>query len=67
MEELQSLEDGEKVSDFVKTWSETRLRVRDSAKDADVVATGGETFQVRQVEDRTTSGGFVRAILRRLP
>lgn len=62
--DLLPLPEGEKVSDFRKTWSETLFRTREGDQDADEIEYLGKRYKVFQVDNRDVLGGFYRAIIR---
>ena len=63
--DLQMLEDGEHVRDFLKTWTATEIRTREGNQDADELRINGKVYKVFQVSDRSTLGDYYRAIIRR--
>ncbi len=65
-EDLEILEDGERAQDFRVTWTETELRTREGARDADQITYNGVTYKVKQVSDRSALGNFYRAVMRKL-
>jgi hypothetical protein len=65
MDELQLLEDGERISDYVKIYTADPIQGRVGAVDADRVAVLGETYKVTQVEDRPV-GVFRKVIMKRV-
>lgn len=66
--ELDPLPEGEGVSDFRKTWTETYIQTRRGDKDADVIEypVGGRQYKVFQVDDRDVLGGYYRVIMREI-
>ena len=62
--ELGPLPEGEKVSDYRKTWSKTLFRTRSDDSDADVISYLGKRYKVFQVENRDVLGGFYRSVIR---
>lgn len=64
--DLQQLEDGEHVRDFVRTWSKTRVFTREDDREADRIVTDGDTYKVMQVNDRKELGKFYRVVMHRL-
>lgn len=62
--ELDPLPEGEKVSNYRKTWSEDPLFTRNGFEDSDRITLGGKTYQVYRVDDRATLGNFHRAVMR---
>jgi hypothetical protein len=57
-DELQMLEDGERISDHVKTWTDAAVQNRGK------ITVGGLDYKVVQVEDRPI-GAFRKIIMRR--
>ena len=62
--ELAQMSEGEKVSDFRKTYSETPLQTRREGVDADSIIYDGRTYKVFQCDDRSVLGEFYRVIMR---
>lgn len=65
MNEMQMLEDGERISDYVKVWTGSAVDTREGAANADEIITQGHTYKVTQAEDRPI-GVFRKVIMRRL-
>lgn len=63
-EELQQLPEGERVRNFVQTWTKTDVDVRAGTTNGDRITYNGKTYLVYQAEDRTFPGNFKRLILR---
>ena len=61
--ELQLLEDGEHVRNFVKTWTEADVTTRDNTRDADFIVYAGREFKVMQVENREPLGKYKKVFL----
>ncbi|NIV93797.1 hypothetical protein GWN42_13610 [candidate division KSB1 bacterium] len=66
MRQLQQLDPGERVQNFVQTWTKANIRVREGNRDSDRITFDGRTFLVYQVEDRTFPGEFKHCILREI-
>ncbi len=64
--ELDMLEDGERRSDFLKSWSETKVYPREGQENSDRITWDGDTYKVVQTDNRVTLGDFYRFIMRRL-
>lgn len=62
--ELIPLPEGEKVSNYRKTWSESLLRTRADGSDADRIRYDGRTYEVWQVDERDVLGNFYRVVMR---
>jgi hypothetical protein len=64
--ELQMLSDGEHVRNYRKTWTETRVFVRETDEDSDVITYDGKDYKVVQVDNRSVLGNFYRVMMREL-
>ena len=64
-DELQMLEDGERISDYVRTYSNADISTRVGTASADHLTVFGKNYKVVQVEDRPI-GEFRKIIMRRL-
>lgn len=62
--ELNPLEEGEKVSDFRKTWAEEVLRTRADYEDADHIRYDGKEYKVTQQDDRNVLGNYYQVVMR---
>ena len=66
-DELTMLDDGEHVSDYLKTWTaDTTVATREGTTDADEIEWKGSRYKVMQVDDRATLGNYVRVIMRKV-
>lgn len=65
-DDLQIIEDGEHVRDYLVSWSKTRVMTREGGEDADRIVFDGDTYKVMQVNDRSILGRFYRFVMRRL-
>jgi len=65
-DELDPLPQGERVKDFLKTWSVTELQTRDGGEDSDRLTLGGKVYKVVSVEDRDLEGGYHKVIIKRV-
>ena len=65
-QDLNMLEDGERASDFRKTWIKTiwEIKTREDNRDADTIEYGRFVFKVHRVETREGFGKFQQVILR---
>jgi len=64
MDELQILEDGERISDYVKIYTDQVIQGRVGAADSDQITILGQMYKVTQVEDRPI-GVFRKVIMKR--
>jgi hypothetical protein len=64
--DLQLLEDGEHVRDFIVTWARFKLMTREGDRDADRIVYDGDRYKAMQTDDRKVLGKFYRTVLRRL-
>ena len=64
--ELQMLEDGEHVRDYLKTWTTDPVATRRGVKEADTLAFNGRTYKVMQVDNRDTLGEYQRLVIREI-
>jgi hypothetical protein len=64
--ELDMLEDGERRSDYLTSWSETRVYPREAQQNSDRIVWDGDTYKVVQADNRATLGDFYRFVMRRL-
>lgn len=66
-DEIQQLEPGERITDYVKTWvyDTIPLSTRVGTSDADEVEVNSQRYKVHQINHWEAAGGFVAAILRR--
>lgn len=64
MEALQQLPEGERVKNYVQTWTKTDVDVRSGTTNGDRITYDGKTYLVYQAEDRTFPGGFKRIVMR---
>lgn len=65
MDELNANEQGERITDFVKVYSDSLISTRLSAADADTVTVLGETYKVWAVDSRPI-GAYRKVVLRRV-
>lgn len=65
MNELGANEQGERITDFVKVYSDAAVNTRQNSSDADTLTVQGETYKVWNAEDRTV-GAYRKLILRRV-
>lgn len=63
-EQLQQLPQGERVRNFVQTWTKSDIAVRDHTTDSDTITYDGKTYLVHQIGDRIFPGNFKNVILR---
>lgn len=65
--EMTNLDDGEHISDYLKTWAEVpELGTREGLKSADEIEWKSKRYKVTQVDDRETLGGYVRVVMKRI-
>jgi hypothetical protein len=64
--DMQLVEDGEHVRDYLRSWSETRVYTREGGEDADRIEFDGDTYKVTQNDDRSLDGVFYGFVMRRL-
>jgi hypothetical protein len=64
--ELQMFSDGEHVRDYLKTWTQTRVFVREGNEDNDKIQWNGKDYKVVQVNDRSVLGPFYRVVMREI-
>jgi hypothetical protein len=64
--DLQMLQDGEHIRDYLTTWTKTRVMTREGGEDADRILFDGDTYKVMQVDDRSLLGRFYRVVMRRV-
>lgn len=57
---------GEKVSDYLKTWSEDEMLTRENLRDSDRITCDGVVYKIFQSYDRTLLGNFFRVVLRKV-
>jgi len=62
--QLQQLPEGERVSNFVQTWTKADVDVREGQINTDVIEYDGRFFLCFQLGDRTFSGQFKHVVLR---
>ncbi len=60
-----TLDDGEHVRDFVKTYTKEKVYPRESEENADVIFARGKFYKVYQVDDRAVLGKFYKIIMRK--
>lgn len=64
--ELNMLDDGEHVSDYLKSWTaDERILTRDRNRDADMIGYDSEVYKVTQVSKRPL-GAFRKFIMKRV-
>lgn len=63
--EMNPLEDGEKISDYRKTWCEEVLRTREEYEDADHIRYNNVEYKVMQQDDRSVLGNYYRVVMRK--
>ena len=63
---LNQLPQGERVQNFVQTWTELGADVRAGTMDGDRITFESKEYLVYQAEDRLFSGNFKRLILREI-
>lgn len=63
-DELQPNEQGERITDFVKTYTSATVSTRVGTSDADLITVLGETYKVWAVDSRPI-GAYRKVILRR--
>jgi hypothetical protein len=64
--DAQQLPDGEHIRDYLKSWSESKVRPREAGRDADRIVWNSDTYKVMQADNRATVGGFYAFEMRRL-
>lgn len=64
--QIQQLPQGERVQNFVQTWTGTDVNVRRGNIDSDRITYDGKDYLVYQVINRTSSGRFKHIILREI-
>lgn len=64
--ELQMLPDGEYGRDYLKTYSETKIFIREGGEDSDKIVFNGFEYKIVQTDDRTILGDFYRSIMRKI-
>jgi len=64
--ELQMMPNGEDGRDYLKTYSETKIFIRESGEDSDKIIFNGFEYKIVQVDDRTILGNFYRIIMRKI-
>jgi len=62
--QLLQLPEGERVQNFVQTWTTADVEVRELNRNTDAIEYNGEFFLCFQLGDRTFSGKFKHVILR---
>lgn len=60
MDELAIIEQGERLRNWRKTWTQTAI------VSGDEITHGGKTYLVHQVDDRAIDGGFYRVVMREI-
>ena len=67
-DEIEMMEPGERISDYVKIWVEdtVTLTTRNDTADADELVIDGNRYRVHAIPHWEFAGGYVAAILRRL-
>lgn len=63
--DLQLVEDGRHVRDYLVSWSETRVFTQERERDADKIDFNNDTYTVVQTDDRSLDGVFYRFVMRR--
>ena len=61
--DLQQLPEGQHTSDMKAVYCATELKTQGSAQAADLIAIGGETYQVQKVENWSDSGNYFKALV----
>jgi hypothetical protein len=61
--DLQLVEDGEHVRDYLVSWSETKVFTREGNRNADLVVWDGSIYKVMQTDDRTELGPYYRFVM----
>jgi len=61
--ELQLLEDGEHVRNYLKTWTEAEVKTREQSVEADRLVIFGRTYRVMQVENREPLGKYRKVFI----
>jgi hypothetical protein len=63
--ELEMLPEGERALNYVKSFVETNIHIRDGAKDADLIVCQGKTYKVVQLSPYTLDGQTVNKVIMR--
>jgi len=61
--DLQMLEDGEHVRNYLKTWTEAEVKTREQSVEADRLVIFGRTYRVMQVENREPLGKYRKVFI----
>lgn len=61
--ELQMLPEGERALNYVKTFVETDISVREDLKDSDLIVCAGKTYKVMQLSPYTLEGETVTKVI----
>lgn len=64
--ELSMLPDGEKLSDYLKTYTEVKVMPRLGNVDSDKIIYDSRNYKVVQVDNRSELGNFYKVIMRKL-
>jgi len=62
--EISITEPGERITDYLKTYTTADVRTRTGTQDADIIGWNGQTYKVHAVDNRRM-GGYLKVILRR--